>query len=206
MICTAEFPLFRLLTQSRVVLICAVAVWLTACGGGGGGGGAAPAAVPAPVAPVADAGADRTVVHLSAVTLDGRASSDPDGTIVTFACSTVASFAWTQTAGSMVTLTDADQAQPSFIAPDEAETLEFELTVTDDDGLSASDSVTITVVPQTLFSISGVISVTQNLQGYGEPQEIALLELERACHLPLTSTGQCRPNAPLSLSADPAPT
>jgi serine protease len=58
----------------------------------------------------------------------------------------------------MVTLINADQDLPNFIAPDEAEILAFELTVTDIDGLSASDSVTITVVPQT-FSISGVVSV-----------------------------------------------
>jgi serine protease len=148
----------------RVILICAVAAWLTACGGGGGGGTGTttPASPPpAPVAPEADAGANRTVMLGSTVNLDGRASSDPDGTIFTFACGTatpVASFAWTQTAGPMVTLINADQAEPSFTAPDEAEILAFELTVTDNDGLSASDSVTITVVPQT-FSISGVISV-----------------------------------------------
>lgn len=147
--------MFRFLTRSRVVLICALAASLTACGGGGGG--AAPAAVPAtpppaPVTPVADAGGDRAAMRGSEVTLDGTASSDSDGTIV--------SFAWAQTAGPMVTLTNADQAQVSFTAPDLADPtdLEFELTVTDNDGLSASDSVTITVVPQT-FSISGVISV-----------------------------------------------
>ena len=156
----------------RVVLICAIAAWLTACGGGGGG--AAPAAVPAnpapaPVPPVADAGANRTVMRGSTVILDGRASSDPDGTIVSFACGTatpVASFAWTQNANGapMVTLTEVDQAQPSFTAPDMAATtiLSFELTVTDNDGLTASDSVTITVVPQT-FTVSGVISVEASM-------------------------------------------
>jgi serine protease len=153
MLFATEFPLNRFLVQMRVVLICAIAAWLTACGGGGGD--APPAStnnVPAPVAPEADAGGDRAAMRGSAVTLDGTASSDPDGNIV--------SFAWTQTAGPTVTLTNADQAQVSFTAPDLADPtdLEFELTVTDNDGLSASDSVTITVVPQT-FSISGVISV-----------------------------------------------
>ena len=153
MVFATEFPLNRFLVQLRVVLICALAAWLTACGGGGGD--AAPAStnnVPAPVAPEADAGGDRSVMRASDVTVDGTASSDSDGSIV--------SFAWTQTAGPTVTLTNADQVQVSFTAPNLADPtdLEFELTVTDNDGLSASDSVTITVVPQT-FSISGVISV-----------------------------------------------
>ena len=148
MVFATEFPLNRFLVQLRVVLICALAAWLTACGGGGGD--AAPASmnnVPAPVAPEADAGGDRSVMRGSDVTVDGTASSDSDGSIV--------SFAWTQTAGPTVTLTNADQTQLSFTAPNLADPtdLEFELTVTNNDGLSASDSVTITVVPQT-FSIS----------------------------------------------------
>ena len=153
MVFATEFPLNRFLMQLRVVLICAIAAWLTACGGGGGG--AAPVSTsnaPAPVAPVVDAGGDRSVMRGSDVTVDGTASSDSDGSIV--------SFAWTQTGEPMVTLTNADQPQMSFTAPDLADPTElvFELTVTDNDGLSASDSVTITVVPQT-FSISGVVSV-----------------------------------------------
>ena len=156
MVFATEFPLKRFLMQLRVVLICAVAASLTACGGGGGG--AAPASTsnaPAPVAPVADAGGDRAVMRGTEVTVDGSASSDSDGSIV--------SFAWTQTAGPNVTLNNADQAQVSFTAPDLADPtdLEFQLTVTDNAGLTAFDSVTITVVPQT-FSISGVISAASS--------------------------------------------
>ena len=77
----------------------------------------------------------------SPVTLDGPNSSDADGTIATYA--------WVQTAGTAVTLTNADTATATFTAPDVAvagETLTFELTVTDNDGLTATDTVSITVI------------------------------------------------------------
>ena len=69
--------------------------------------------------------------------LDGSGSSDPDGDILTFA--------WTQTRGSQVRLSDASYVQPSFEAPWRPEPLVFRLTVTDPDGLSDSDEVTVTV-------------------------------------------------------------
>lgn len=92
--------------------------------------------------PTANAGPDQTVNEGKPVTLDGSASSDTDGTI--------ASYSWTQTAGTSVTLTGANTASPTFTAPDvgpEGETLTFSLTVTDDDGATSttSDTVDITV-------------------------------------------------------------
>jgi predicted secreted protein len=60
--------------------------------------------------PTADAGSDASANEGDLVTLDGSASSDPDGT--------VASYSWTQTAGTSVTLSDANSATPSFTAPD----------------------------------------------------------------------------------------
>jgi hypothetical protein len=89
-------------------------------------------------APTSDAGPDQTVPRLSTVTLNGTASSDPDGTPL--------EYLWTQTSGTNVTLSDATAVQPTFTAPNPAlsETLIFELSVSD--GVdSATDGVTITV-------------------------------------------------------------
>lgn len=88
-------------------------------------------------APVADAGPDQTVGTGAQVSLNGTASSDGDGTIV--------AYAWMQTSGTPVALSNADTATPSFTAPATADTLVFQLTVTDNDGATGVDSVSITV-------------------------------------------------------------
>ncbi|MFL6486078.1 MAG: PKD domain-containing protein, partial [Nitrososphaera sp.] len=90
--------------------------------------------------PTANAGSDQTVNEGDTVHLDGSASTDPDGTI--------ASYSWTQTAGTAATLTGADSATPSFTAPDvgaNGDTLTFELKVTDNDGVTATDTIGVTV-------------------------------------------------------------
>ncbi len=90
--------------------------------------------------PVAVAGDDQNVREGTPVNLDGSASSDSDGTIQTFA--------WAQTAGTTVSLTGADTASPGFTAPEvhtAGETLTFELTVTDNDGLTSTDTVNVMV-------------------------------------------------------------
>lgn len=105
--------------------------------------GAPPPAAPPPpnAAPVAAAGADQTVSPGATVTLNGIASSDIDGSIV--------AFAWAQTQGSTVTLQTPVSAQTTFTAPPVTSpaVLEFRLTVTDDDGATASDLVAVTVNP-----------------------------------------------------------
>ena len=88
-------------------------------------------------APVARAGSDLAVDPGAPARLDGSGSSDPDGDILTYA--------WTQTLGAQVTLSDAGYVQPSFTAPWQPERLAFRLTVTDPDGLSDTDEVTVTV-------------------------------------------------------------
>ncbi|EGJ51784.1 FG-GAP repeat domain-containing protein [Desulfocurvibacter africanus] len=93
-----------------------------------------------PKAPVAKAGDDRTVAGGTAVSLDGSASEAGEGSIT--------AWAWAQSAGTPVTLIDADKATASFTAPEVGgadETLSFTLTVTNSAGLSSSDSLTITL-------------------------------------------------------------
>jgi predicted extracellular nuclease len=98
-------------------------------------------------APVANAGANQTANEGVNVTLDGFASNDPDGNI--------ASYSWTQTAGPAVVLQNASSATPSFVAPHQAGTLAFTLTVTDNEGATAAAMTQVTVVNQTPFANAG---------------------------------------------------
>ncbi len=91
--------------------------------------------------PLADAGDDQQVEVGDNVTLDGTQSTDPDG-------DTGLSYRWRQTEGPPVELSDATADQPSFEAPeieDETDTLEFELTVTDSEGLQDLDACRVVV-------------------------------------------------------------
>ncbi|NQZ13026.1 MAG: hypothetical protein HRT35_38260, partial [Algicola sp.] len=74
---------------------------LTACGGGGTGDGDGGQVETPNVAPSAIAGEDQNADEQTTVTLLGN-GTDSDGSI--------SAFAWSQTAGSSVTLTDASSA------------------------------------------------------------------------------------------------
>jgi hypothetical protein len=87
--------------------------------------------------PTADAGPDQKVDVGDAVTLDGSGSSDPDA-------GDSLDYSWVQTAGADVTLTGATTASPTFSAPSSV-TLTFVLTVTDENSLTDTDTVVITV-------------------------------------------------------------
>ena len=113
--------------------------------------------LPANAAPVARAGSDRTVGVGATVTLDGTASTDSDGNI--------AAYAWVQAGGPAVSLSGADTATPSFIAPAAAASLSFTLTVTDDDGATGTDSIGVTVAADTTpnpFTFIDVLNVPRN--------------------------------------------
>jgi hypothetical protein len=92
------------------------------------------------IPPTADAGPDQEVNEGETVTLDGSNSSDPDDGI--------ASYLWTQTAGTPVTLSDATATKPTFVTlPVNANptTLTFQLTVEDNGGLQSSDKVSVAI-------------------------------------------------------------
>ncbi len=87
-------------------------------------------------APVADAGANQTADERTLVTLDGSASSDPDGDTITYN--------WTAPAG--ITLSDVAAQSPTFTAPDVASDTNYTITLNVTDGqLFDTDTVTITV-------------------------------------------------------------
>jgi hypothetical protein len=90
--------------------------------------------------PTAVAGEDQTVTSGTTVTLDGGESSDPDGQI--------AAYQWSQLAGPEVVLSDPNAQAPTFVAPQvngESITLEFQLAVTDDLGITATDTTAVMV-------------------------------------------------------------
>ena len=95
-------------------------------------------------APTAEAGANQeNVAQGDTVTLNGS-GTDPDA-------GEVFSFAWVQTSGATVTLSDTAAALPTFTAPTgqtSAAELIFTLRVTDDEGLFAEDSVTVAISGQ----------------------------------------------------------
>jgi hypothetical protein len=90
--------------------------------------------------PTADAGGDQQVNEGVQVILDGSNSSDADGSI--------ASYQWTQTGGTPVTLSDPSAAKPVFTAPEVGpggEALTFQLKVADDGGLQDTDTCLVNV-------------------------------------------------------------
>jgi hypothetical protein len=102
--------------------------------------------IPSNVPPVANAGNNQTVNAGASVQLSASASTDSDGSII--------SYAWTQTSGTPVSLTGANTATASFTAPSVGGDLVFKVIVTDNDGATASASVTITVIPANLPPIA----------------------------------------------------
>jgi beta-glucosidase len=96
--------------------------------------------------PVADAGADQTIsLPTNCATLDGSRSSDPNGTIT--------AYAWTQVSGpNTATLTGAATAQLracNLVVG----TYSFQLSVTDNSGVKATDNVSVTILAAPDFTL-----------------------------------------------------
>jgi hypothetical protein len=127
-----------------------MAILIVACSGGGGGGGIGEidcllcdaTVKPAPAeAPSAQADPDQVVDGGTRVILDA-ATWDSDGW--------VSESTWTQIGGEEVELGNYWGSSAAFIAPEVTETavLTFQLTVVDNEGLSASDTTRVTVEPR----------------------------------------------------------
>jgi len=93
--------------------------------------------------PVADAGADKIIyIPQDSVLLDGSASSDPDGTII--------AYFWSGISGPGSYTISNNSSSLTYAKKLIAGTYRFMLRVTDNAGLSASDTINILVVPDTL--------------------------------------------------------
>ena len=148
------------LSRIKICLLFA-ALLLTACGGGGG---KRQQPVITNTVPSVSAGADQRVLAETTVNLNGTAS-DSDGNIV--------QYNWVQTAGDAVVLGGANSVNASFVMPanptDNQSQFSFTLTVTDNDGANASDTVIITFHPAPTVDAGAnqtvLASSTTNLNG-----------------------------------------
>jgi hypothetical protein len=115
--------------------------------------------------PVANAGADNSVLQGKTGTLDGSGSTTPSGTIT--------SYLWTQVNGTPVILSDNAAVKPTFTAPDNVlatgEVLRFQLTVTDSRSMTASDNVDITVKWGSLDDFSTNTTGQYDVTTFGVP-------------------------------------
>jgi hypothetical protein len=91
--------------------------------------------------PVANAGADFSIVSGQAGNLDGSGSFDPDGDPL--------NYHWAELGSSLMVLSSDTNAAPGFVAPQVGTTTQIvmQLTVEDGRGGQDSDTVTITVTP-----------------------------------------------------------
>ncbi|MCG3139016.1 MAG: hypothetical protein HJJLKODD_02892 [Phycisphaerae bacterium] len=94
--------------------------------------------------PVAIAGADQTVQSGESVVLDGSESFDSETAVVNL------NYQWDQVLGIQVTIIDELQSIAQITAPNVSQTTKFQfrITITDESGLSDSDTIQITVQPK----------------------------------------------------------
>ena len=114
--------------------------------------------------PNANAGMDQVEVSPGKrVTLDGRASTDPDSGPLTYQ--------WTQTSGDEVRLISPATARPSFTAPETGQTLIFQLEVSDGYD-SAFDAVRISVVYEPIVASNSDTASAQTAVWYKATEDI----------------------------------
>ena len=94
------------------------------------------------LSPTANAGIDITIVSGESIELTGQKSQDSDGSIT--------DYLWQQTSGEKVFITTTKASDISFTAPKvtTTTTLEFSLTILDNQGGQAEDSIQVTIKPE----------------------------------------------------------
>lgn len=161
------------------VAAAAAAVALAGCGGGSSStpfafpssSGSAPASAPAPAleqapaptpvnkAPVSNAGVKQSTTTGTTVTLDGSASTDPDGDSLTYAWTLVS-----KPAGSATVLAGADTVKPTFV-PDVVGTYVVSLVV--NDGKVSSEPTKVEVTTDEVAFDSLPAKLPPNMPSYG---------------------------------------
>lgn len=126
----------------KSLAVTALLGFLTACGASSDDNDEPLLTQPINKLPSVSAGPDQTVTVQSNITLSGS-GSDSDGSI--------ASYQWTQTSGKAVVIENPNRPDISFRAPKgiTEQQITLQLTVTDNEGATNSDSLAITVVPMT---------------------------------------------------------
>ncbi|MBN4065550.1 hypothetical protein JYT85_02760 [Desulfocapsa sp. AH-315-G09] len=117
--------------------------------------------------PVASAGEDQIVLEGELVSLDGTASSDIDGDILTYE--------WQQTAGVAVTLQEGDTATATFTTPSgltQDEVLNFELTVSDGQFYSQASVVVLVQPDSPFYNIAFEASISASSE-YAQADQLA---------------------------------
>ena len=97
-------------------------------------------------APVADAGSDQSVNEETTVTLDGSASSDPDGNTLTFK--------WTAPEG--ITLSSGSATKPTFVAPKVEKDTAYTFSLVVNDGLVDSPVDEVVVQVKNVISLQAI--------------------------------------------------
>jgi len=144
----------KMTKRIMLVMFAALVFGLGACGGGGGSGND----LTTNTDPIANAGVNQDVLTGSTVTLDGSASYDPDGDVLTY----LWEFTETPT-GSTATLSNTTIVNPIFNANVDGD---YVLRLTVDDGAISimSDPVVITARPFLLVtSLTGRVWADRNL-------------------------------------------
>ena len=119
-------------------------------------------------APMAVTGDDQTVNEGVMVTLDASMSSDPDGDTVLYE--------WTQSAGTMVTLSSNTSAMPTFMAPSVSADMTLTFVVTVNDGHLA-DMSEVNVMVNNVVTPTTPTTQSSSSSGGGSLSILTLLVL-----------------------------